>query len=130
MKQTPPTRTVSSVENDCKIHNINPPEIPKPFHGNLAEIPDLLDVKPKGHYGGKVFEERSLIDEHKEKHADIDEVKNRWSENEVKSFNLGHYEFDQQSLDDDEDKLSVLKKHLPNKTAKKNCRIFVHDLST
>ena len=117
MKQLPSSRTVRSVKNDCSIYNINPPEIPKFFHRNLAEVPDLLDVKPEGHYGGKVFEERLLIDKRKEKHADIDEVKNRWSEDEVESFYLGHYEFEQQSIRDWEDKVTFLKKYLPNKTA-------------
>ena len=58
-----------------------------------------------------MFEKRLKIDEHKEE-GDI-----KLNTDEVESFNLGHYEFEKQSLKDKESKISVLKRHLPNKTA-------------
>ena len=45
-------------------------------------------------------------------------MKRRWSEDEVQSFYLGHYEFEQQSIRDWEDKVTFLKKYLPNKNDK------------
>ena len=110
------------------ICDINPPEIPKPIQDNVAELPDLLDVRPENRYDEKVFEERLQIDKSKEKNTNIEEAKKKWSEDEVESFKLGHYEFDQEyklylenlSKNKKVDKIcktSFLKKYLPSKTA-------------
>ena len=52
----------------------------------------------------------------------MDELKEegdeKWNTDEVESFNLGHYEFEKQSVKDKESKISFLKEYLPNKTAK------------
>ena len=58
-------------------------------------------------------------------------MKSRWSEDEVKRFYLGHYEFEQQSIRDWEDKVTFLKQYLPNKTAKEIVEylfmVYLHD---
>ena len=97
-------RAEESVDNDCKLYNLNPPEVPGKFQKDAAESPDLLQVSSDEHYQGKEYEE--IVDE--EELNNIEEE--IWTDEEQHKF-----EKLCNKLKNNKKKFEFLKKYFPKK---------------
>ena len=97
-------RVKVSNNSDCKLNDLNPPDVPKPFLADVAEIPQLNSNE---HYQGKEYEE--IVDE-EELNSTEEEI---WTDEEQQKF-----EKLCNKLKNNKKKFEVLKKQFPEKNHK------------